>query len=97
MNRESMIDLIIKSTCETEISYTVFVDISFARDQEEAYWMGDSAADEVPDLAQEAKDLYKEIVKQRKDLSQLATHEIEEKGEELGLWKCKEKQRRLIQ
>ena len=96
LNKEKAIDMIIRISYDTEISYTVSVDISCADSSSEARDMGECALDEVPDLGDDCYNLYNEIEEERKKLNKLPYHEILEKGESLGLWKLTEKQKRLI-
>ena len=95
ITKEKAIDLIIKNSLNTTINVNIFIDIADAVDKEDLNYMVDCALDDVSYLKEEAEEIYETIQKEKEKLNKLPRHEIFEMGEELGLWKLKEKQKRL--
>ena len=93
INRNKAIDKIISD--ESTLTHQISIDCNTTNEDIAMYFQNINF--EFDRFRDECFKKRQELEQERKELESLMTHEIYEKGEELGLWKLKEKQKRLVE
>ena len=93
LDREKAIEIILGD--DSTISLNISIDCSYLT-LDMINEVCDDEMMNIESFKEDCKNRVKKIQEERKVLESLPTHELYEKGEALGYWKLKEKQKRLI-
>jgi hypothetical protein len=94
LNKEKAIDMILKTDSYERFSCSI--NVSEYESEDDLIRELDSLRDDYEDFCDEVTDKFKDLQIERKKLKSMMSHEIYEIGEEKGLWKLNERQKRLI-